>query len=91
VEAGSNTSTVALRFMGGDEKGTLCRGCNWANLFLGDINMGTWPFRLGESRILDSKMWSRVSRESDMTMTALAKTSSNCKLETHPLVREDVT
>jgi hypothetical protein len=22
-------------------------GYNWATLFLGDINMGTWPFRLG--------------------------------------------
>jgi hypothetical protein len=27
------------------------RGYNWATLFLGDINTGTWPFRLGESQI----------------------------------------
>jgi hypothetical protein len=26
VEAGSNTSTVALRVVGGDEKGTQCLG-----------------------------------------------------------------
>jgi hypothetical protein len=26
VEAGPNTSTVALRVVGGDEKGTLCLG-----------------------------------------------------------------
>jgi hypothetical protein len=26
VEAGSNTSTVALRIVGGDEKGTQCLG-----------------------------------------------------------------
>jgi hypothetical protein len=26
VEVGSNTSTVALRVVGGDEKGTQCRG-----------------------------------------------------------------
>jgi hypothetical protein len=25
------------------------RGYNWATLFLGDINTGTWPSRLGES------------------------------------------
>jgi hypothetical protein len=51
VEAGSNTSTVALRVVGGDEKGTQCLGYNWAALFLGDINKGTWPSRLEESRI----------------------------------------
>jgi hypothetical protein len=26
------------------------RGYNWATLFLGDINTGTWPSRLGESQ-----------------------------------------
>jgi hypothetical protein len=51
VEAGSNSSTVALRIVGGDEKGTQCLGYNWATLFLGDINRGTWPSRLGESPI----------------------------------------
>jgi hypothetical protein len=29
---------------------TQCLGYNWATLFLGDINMGTWPSRLGESQ-----------------------------------------
>jgi hypothetical protein len=24
---------------------------NWANLFLGDMNMGTWPSRLGKSQM----------------------------------------
>jgi hypothetical protein len=33
VKAGSNTSTVALRVVGGDEKGTQCY--NWATLFSG--------------------------------------------------------
>jgi hypothetical protein len=37
VEAGSNTSTVALRVVGGDEKETNAWGYNWATLFLGDI------------------------------------------------------
>jgi hypothetical protein len=58
VKAGSNTSTVALRVVGGDEKETQCLGVNWATLFLRDIDTGTWPSRLGESRICDSKIWS---------------------------------
>jgi hypothetical protein len=37
----SNTSTVALRVGGGDEKGTQYLGYNWATLFLGDINTRT--------------------------------------------------
>jgi hypothetical protein len=43
VEAGSNTCTVAL-VVKGDGKGTQC---------LGDIlvNTGTWPSRLGQSRV----------------------------------------
>jgi hypothetical protein len=49
VEVGSNTSTVALRVVGGDEKGTSAWGYNWATLFLVDINRGTWPSRLWES------------------------------------------
>jgi hypothetical protein len=35
MEAGLNTSTVALRLVGGDEKGTSAWGHNWATLFLG--------------------------------------------------------
>jgi hypothetical protein len=62
VEAGSNTSTVALRVVGGDEEGTYC---------LGDVNTGTWSSRLGESRILSSEIWSRIPQESDLGMTAL--------------------
>jgi hypothetical protein len=36
------TSTIALRVAKGDGKGTQCREYNWATLFLGDINTGTW-------------------------------------------------
>jgi hypothetical protein len=57
MEAGSNTSIVALRVVGGDEKG-------------------------------DSKIWSRVQRDSNPKMTALARVSSNCKSQTRLLVRE---
>jgi hypothetical protein len=70
------------------------RGCitrstdNWATLFLWDRYSGTWPSRLGESRIWDSKIWSRVPRDSDPRMTALARSSSNCKRQTRSLVRE---
>jgi hypothetical protein len=40
VETGSNTSTVALRVVGGDEKGTSAWGYNSATVLLGDINTG---------------------------------------------------
>jgi hypothetical protein len=43
VEAGSNTSTVALRVVGGDEKGTRAWGYNWATMFLGDFIRGPDP------------------------------------------------
>jgi hypothetical protein len=42
MEAGSNTSTVALQVVGGDEKGTQCLGAS-----LGDIDTGTWSSRFG--------------------------------------------
>jgi hypothetical protein len=46
VEAGSNTSTVALRVIGSDEKGpSSAWGYNWVTLFLGDINTGAWRLR----------------------------------------------
>jgi hypothetical protein len=44
-------SESQFRFVGGDENGTQCLGYIWATLFLGDIYTGTWPSRLGESRI----------------------------------------
>jgi hypothetical protein len=66
-------------------------GYNRATLFHGDINTGTWPSRLGEARIWDSKLSSWVLRDLDLRMTALARPSSNYKRQTHPLIREDVT
>jgi hypothetical protein len=44
--------------------------------------------RKGKSRIWYSKIWSRVPRNSDPRMTALARTSSYCKRQTRPLVRK---
>jgi hypothetical protein len=58
VEARSNTSTVALRVVRGDEKGSL------------------------ESETV------KYGRDTDPRMTALARASSNCKRQTHPLVSE---
>jgi hypothetical protein len=62
VEAGSNSSPLALRVVGDDEKDPSAWGYNWATLFLGHINTGTWPSRLGEPRIWDSKMLSHGTR-----------------------------
>jgi hypothetical protein len=44
--------------------------------------------RKGKPRIWDSKIWPRILQDSDPKMTALARTSSNCKQQTRPLVRE---
>jgi hypothetical protein len=44
--------------------------------------------RKGKSRILDRKMWSRVPRDSGPKMIALARTKSNYKRQTRPLVRD---
>jgi hypothetical protein len=55
-----------------------CLGYNWATLFLGDINTGTWSSRLGEPRIWDSEIRPSVPRNSDQRMTALLRASSSC-------------
>jgi hypothetical protein len=91
IEAGSNTSTVVLRVVWGDEKGTQCPGYSWATLFPGDVNTGTWPSRLGEPGIWEIEIWSWVPQDSDRRMTVLARTVNNCKRQTNPLVRDDVT
>jgi hypothetical protein len=43
-EAVSNTSTVALRVVGGNEKGTQCLGCNWATC--------SWGYKYGDVALL---------------------------------------
>jgi hypothetical protein len=42
----------------------------------------------GKSQIWDSKIWSRVPRDSDPRKSALARASSTYKRQTRPLVRE---
>jgi hypothetical protein len=49
VEAGLNTSTVAVRVVKGEEKEPIAWGYNRATRFLGDINSVTWPSSLGDS------------------------------------------
>jgi hypothetical protein len=65
VEAGSNTSAVALRVVGGDEKGTHCLGVKPGHPVVGEYKFGDLPSRLGDCRIWDSKMdhesrWTRT-------------------------------
>jgi hypothetical protein len=36
-------------------------------------------------------MWSRVPRNSDLRMIAMARASNNCEKQTQPIVREDAT
>jgi hypothetical protein len=43
--------SLALRVVGSDEKEPSVWGYNWATLFLENINTGTWPSMLGQSRI----------------------------------------
>jgi hypothetical protein len=60
------------------------RGYNWTTLFLGDINTGTWPSRLGESHKAVSS--AGLGPESDCSGKTQKQLYS--KLQTHTLVRE---
>jgi hypothetical protein len=78
------------------------RGYNWATLFLGKINTGTSPSRLGGGvskidtikylyytiRVLYNKICSWVPWDSDLRKAALAIPGKNWKLQTRLLVRE---
>jgi hypothetical protein len=56
------TSTLALRVVQGDEKGTRCLGVyNWVTLSLGDMNTGTWSSRLGIGRKADGPCSVKIS------------------------------
>jgi hypothetical protein len=47
VEAGSNTSTVALRVVGGDEKGTQCLGLQPGHPVPGGYKYGDLALQVG--------------------------------------------
>jgi hypothetical protein len=46
-----NAGSIKTGQIGNPEEEPSARGYNWATLFLGDINTGTWPSRLGESQM----------------------------------------
>jgi hypothetical protein len=52
------------------------KGYNWATIFLGDINTGTWPYRLGSLKNGD-KICSLFLRDSDQRKIALEMPSNN--------------
>jgi hypothetical protein len=88
VEARSNTSSIALRVVGGDEKETCCLGVQLDYSVSGGFKYGNLALQAGglESWILK---FGHESRRTDLSMTALTRTSSNCKRQTH--VRDAVT
>jgi hypothetical protein len=53
AQAGSNTSTVALRVVEETRREPGVWGYNWAILSLGKINTGTWSSRLEVGRKAD--------------------------------------
>jgi hypothetical protein len=57
------------------------RGYNWAILFLEDINTGTWPSRLGESR---------MRQDFDSRVTALARPRSNSTVNYRPVLSSEM-
>jgi hypothetical protein len=82
VEAGSNTSTVALQVLGGDEKGTQCLG-----VYLGHPVPGVYIY--GDL----APGW--VSLESETVKyghknDCAGEDQRNCKRQTGSLVRESV-
>jgi hypothetical protein len=54
-------------------------GCKWATVFLGEINMGTWPSRFGESQMKEKNMVVSFLWALDPRATALARPRSNCR------------
>jgi hypothetical protein len=67
-----------------------CSPCGGGVEYLHRSPAGRRRRQKGKSRNWESKIWSPVPRFSDPRMNALAKTSSNCKWQIHPLVRKDV-
>jgi hypothetical protein len=64
--------------------------CNWATLFLGEINTGAWLTRFGEFQNWETKIWLWIPRYSGTRKTALARPSNDWVLEILPTVREGI-
>jgi hypothetical protein len=67
---------------------TTVRGDCLYSVLLKVIKEISFVRKVRKSGIWNNNIWSRVPLESDPTMTALARSSSNCKRQTRPLVRE---
>jgi hypothetical protein len=61
----------------------------WAALFLGEINTGTWSSRLGSLKFETVKYGHESGGTRTREKTKLARPSSNCKQQIHPLIREE--
>jgi hypothetical protein len=83
VEAGQNTAIVALRVVRGDGKGTQCPGVYMDHPLPGGYKYGDLALKVwGVSRI------GTIKYGPESRGTARARTSSNSKLQTRPLIRE---
>jgi hypothetical protein len=88
VEARSNTSTVALRVVGGDEKGTRCLGVQANHLVPGGYKYGDLALQFVRSLESQRVKDGHESGGMDLRMTALARASTNFKRQTNPLVKD---
>jgi hypothetical protein len=91
VEAGSNTSTIDLRVVGGDEKGTQCLGYDWATLFLRHINTGPgppgWESLESETLKYGHEVREGLGPENDCA----GEDHQQLYIQTHAVIRENVT
>jgi hypothetical protein len=82
----NHTSTIVLRVIRGDGKGTLWSGVYLGHSVPGGYKYGDLAFQVGGvSRI------GAIKYGLEFCGTVLARTSSNSKLQTRPLVREGAT
>jgi hypothetical protein len=86
VAAGWNTSTVALQVVRGGGKGTQCLGVYLGQTVLGGYKYGDQALHVGGVSRIGTIKYGLESHG-----TALARTSSNSKLQTRPLVRDGAT
>jgi hypothetical protein len=78
--------TTALRVVRGDGKGTQCPGEYLVHPALGGYKYGDLALQVGGISRIGTIKYGLESRGN-----AMARTSSNSKLQTHPLIREGAT
>jgi hypothetical protein len=87
VEAGSNTSTVALRVVGSDEKGTQCLGIKLGQPVPGGYTYGDLALQIGGVSNVTVKYGHQSRGTRDPRMIALARTSSSLYYRSVPCQR----